>query len=219
MLAQQPQVMSSSSAVAVDTSAAGGDTSATRVAMQAGAVKKTGVSGECITGPQIDIIREVDKDFRSKQLIKNALLDNSFLSNYLDSHQLRMVIDAMYEMEFNKATFIIEQGTQGSHFYVIAYGHCEIIVKPGTDPLYQLGPGKVFGELAILYNCTRTASVRGTFLDVHSPSFDTFTCNVLFVSIVSICVCSNHQSSNVGSRSHHVSVHYDENRSRQTFAI
>lgn len=28
--------------------------------------------------------------------------------------------------------------------------------------LCTLSPGKVFGELAILYNCTRTASVRGT---------------------------------------------------------
>lgn len=27
--------------------------------------------------------------------------------------------------------------------------------------LGSIGPGKVFGELAILYNCTRTASVRG----------------------------------------------------------
>jgi len=27
--------------------------------------------------------------------------------------------------------------------------------------LTTIGPGRVFGELAILYNCTRTASIRG----------------------------------------------------------
>lgn len=27
----------------------------------------------------------------------------------------------------------------------------------------SIGPGEVFGELAILYNCPRTASVKGTY--------------------------------------------------------
>ncbi len=39
----------------------------------------------------------------------------------------------------------------------------EILGKP-------MKPGTLFGELAILYNCTRTASVRGTSVD-HSTSF------------------------------------------------
>ena len=34
------------------------------------------------------------------------------------------------------------------------------VTKDGTK-LSTMGPGKVFGELAILYNCTRTASVKG----------------------------------------------------------
>lgn len=34
------------------------------------------------------------------------------------------------------------------------------VTKRGQK-LCTIGPGKVFGELAILYNCTRTASVTG----------------------------------------------------------
>lgn len=34
------------------------------------------------------------------------------------------------------------------------------VTKQGVK-LCTIGPGKVFGELAILYNCTRTASVTG----------------------------------------------------------
>ena len=47
----------------------------------------------------------------------------------------------------------------GSHLYVSAEGDYEVI-KEGKV-LGQLGIGKAFGELAILYNCKRTASIRG----------------------------------------------------------
>jgi cGMP-dependent protein kinase len=47
----------------------------------------------------------------------------------------------------------------GSHLYVSAEGEFEVI-KEGKV-LGKMGPGKAFGELAILYNFTRTASIRG----------------------------------------------------------
>ena len=40
-----------------------------------------------------------------------------------------------------------------------AEGELEVI--QGDRVLGRMGPGKAFGELAILYNCTRTASIRG----------------------------------------------------------
>lgn len=86
-------------------------------------------------------------------------MDNSFLQNFLDLHQLRLVVDAMYEKEFSKGTLLCEQGTLGSHLFVIAYGHCQITTN--GEPVNTIGPGKAFGELAILYNCARTASVKG----------------------------------------------------------
>jgi hypothetical protein len=47
------------------------------------------------------------------------------------------------------------------HFY-ISEGKVEV-TKDSTK-LCTMGPGKVFGELAILYNCTRTASVKGEII-------------------------------------------------------
>ena len=43
--------------------------------------------------------------------------------------------------------------------YVSASGDFEVI-KDGKV-LGRLGTGKAFGELAILYNCKRTASIKG----------------------------------------------------------
>ena len=50
------------------------------------------------------------------------------------------------------------QGETGSYLYVAAEGQFEVC-KAGRV-LGNLGVGKVFGELAILYNCKRTASIR-----------------------------------------------------------
>ena len=49
-------------------------------------------------------------------------------------------------------------GETGSYLYVADDGQFDVI-KDGRV-LGSLGVGKVFGELAILYNCSRTASIR-----------------------------------------------------------
>ena len=41
------------------------------------------------------------------------------------------------------------------------------VTKEGQK-LCNMGAGKVFGELAILYNCTRTASVKCTYITVDN---------------------------------------------------
>jgi len=46
----------------------------------------------------------------------------------------------------------------GSHFYVSAEGEYEVI--KGGKILGRFESGKAFGELAVLYNCKRTASIK-----------------------------------------------------------
>ena len=41
----------------------------------------------------------------------------------------------------------------------VSEGQLEVIKN--NKVLTVMGPGRVFGELAILYNCTRTASIKG----------------------------------------------------------
>ncbi|BES94646.1 cgmp-dependent protein kinase [Nesidiocoris tenuis] len=122
--------------------------------------KKQGVSAESSGNDHsvnnIHLIR-YDKDFRSKQLIKGALLENDLLKN-LEPGQMREIVDCMYSRDCVKGSFLIKEGEAGSHLYVSASGEFEVI-KDGTV-LGKMGAGKAFGELAILYNCTRTASIK-----------------------------------------------------------
>ncbi|XP_046393783.1 cGMP-dependent protein kinase, isozyme 1 isoform X2 [Ischnura elegans] len=122
--------------------------------------KKQGVSGESSDVGQTSediVITHVEKDYRSKQLIKNAIMDNDFLKK-LDTSQVLEVVESMYSKEFEKGSYVIREGEAGSHLFVSAVGDLEV-VKEGRI-IGRLGPGKAFGELAILYNCTRTASIR-----------------------------------------------------------
>ena len=87
-------------------------------------------------------------------------MDNDFLKN-IDSSQVRELVDSMYSREVAKGAYVIREGEAGAHLFVTAEGEFEVI-KDGKV-LGQMGPGKAFGELAILYNCTRTASIRGAY--------------------------------------------------------
>lgn len=125
-------------------------------------LKKQGVSGECSdssppTSPSNDLIPKYEKDVESKQLIKAAILDNDFLQN-IDVSQIKEIVESMYPLTISEGKYLIREGEVGSHLYVSAFGNLE--VSKNGKLLGFMEPGKAFGELAILYNCTRTASVR-----------------------------------------------------------
>ncbi|XP_037319504.2 cGMP-dependent protein kinase 1-like isoform X2 [Pungitius pungitius] len=101
-------------------------------------------------------LRRFSKTHRSKEMIKDAILDNDFMKN-LELSQIQEIVDCMYPVDYGKDACIIKEGDVGSLVYVMEEGKVEV-TKEGKK-LCTMGPGKVFGELAILYNCTRTATV------------------------------------------------------------
>nr|XP_021551810.1 cGMP-dependent protein kinase 1 [Neomonachus schauinslandi] len=108
------------------------------------------------------------KSPQSKDLIKEAILDNDFMKN-LELSQIQEIVDCMYPVEYGKDSCIIKEGDVGSLVYVMEDGKVEV-TKEGVK-LCTMGPGKVFGELAILYNCTRTATVK-TLVNVKLWAID-----------------------------------------------
>uniref|UniRef100_A0A3Q1GGG4 cAMP-dependent protein kinase type II-alpha regulatory subunit n=1 Tax=Acanthochromis polyacanthus TaxID=80966 RepID=A0A3Q1GGG4_9TELE len=98
------------------------------------------------------------KSKESSDLIQRALMDNDFMK-HLEHGQILTIMDCMRPTSLTKGCCVIQEGDDGSTVYVLEEGMVEV-TKEGKK-LCSIGPGKVFGELAILYNCTRTATVTG----------------------------------------------------------
>ena len=69
--------------------------------------------------------------------------------------------------------FIYFLGLQGDYFYIIEVGTFNVIVNGQVVAILE--EGRSFGELALLYNCPRAATVRATRpCLVYSLDRDTF---------------------------------------------
>jgi CRP-like cAMP-binding protein len=70
---------------------------------------------------------------------------------------LARVADAAGELEFPDGHLIVQRGQVGNGLYIVVSGAA--LVMRGSEPLARLGPGDFFGELAVLDQQPRIASV------------------------------------------------------------
>lgn len=104
----------------------------------------------------------IEKSDEVKTKIK-AKLDAAFMFSAVHPNDLKIVIDAMAEKNVSKGDTIIREGEDGDCLYVIESGHykCTKIFSGNTEPTYlkTYEPGEAFGELALLYNAPRAATI------------------------------------------------------------
>ena len=83
----------------------------------------------------------------------------------LTSETMQKVFLSMNPLEVLPKTVIIQQGDEeASKFYVLESGTCEVLLagNDGTKVVHQYKAGSYFGELALLYDQPRAATVRAT---------------------------------------------------------
>eukprot|EP00927_Polykrikos_kofoidii_P032146 TRINITY_DN27469_c0_g1_i1.p1 TRINITY_DN27469_c0_g1~~TRINITY_DN27469_c0_g1_i1.p1 ORF type:complete len:430 (-),score=95.41 TRINITY_DN27469_c0_g1_i1:70-1359(-) len=91
-------------------------------------------------------------------------LEPSFLFSSMDKEDMNTVILAFKEKRALKDERIITQGEDGESMFLIEAGSVDCLkkVQDQEKVVKTCGPGDVFGELALLYNCPRAATVVTT---------------------------------------------------------
>ncbi|PHJ15190.1 camp-dependent protein kinase regulatory [Cystoisospora suis] len=117
-----------------------------------------------------------EKTEEQKGRLEN-ILRQSFLFRNLDEQDLATVINAMQEKKIEPDTTLITEGDDGECLYVVESGEleCKKLIEGEQKTVKVVGPGDAFGELALLYNAPRAATVVSTAeCDLWELGRDTF---------------------------------------------
>mmetsp|Transcript_50436 Transcript_50436/g.107086 ORF Transcript_50436/g.107086 Transcript_50436/m.107086 type:complete len:406 (-) Transcript_50436:133-1350(-) len=104
----------------------------------------------------------IPKSDAQKERLRSCL-SKSFLFSSLETTDFNIIIGAMKEVNVPEQEAVIRQGDDGDFLFVIEKGEFDCMIKfpDGTEKVVKTCvPGDVFGELALLYNCPRKATVQ-----------------------------------------------------------
>jgi CRP/FNR family cyclic AMP-dependent transcriptional regulator len=84
----------------------------------------------------------------------------------LSDEELKQVAAICTSKELHAGDTLIHQGEQGDKLYIITEGFVEVVLSNAQQQekrvVVNLGPGQIFGEIALLDQGPRSASVRAT---------------------------------------------------------
>jgi len=126
---------------------------------KAGKTKKGGEKGD------IEVIHEKIKRITRQKNSNDVMfiincLKNHFVFYNLTENELENIVSKMFYCEVGPNEYIFKQTDPASSYFILERGSLEVIVNEKF--VRDLKSGEGFGELALLYNAPRSASVRTT---------------------------------------------------------
>lgn len=103
------------------------------------------------------------KSDEQRQRLINVV-EKMLLFKSLDSEQMSQVLDAMFEKVVEPGEKIIIEGDDGDYFYIIERGQydCLKLIDNEQKRVFQYDNKGSFGELALMYNAPRAATIVST---------------------------------------------------------
>lgn len=136
--------------------------------------KRAGISAEVVSQEQVDkFVKPVyEKTKAEEEKITSIVTANEkmkVLMGTLTGQALQDVINAFFPKNLVEGDCVIKQGDEGDCLYLCEEGDLDIFVaRPGPDgkiapgdkgaKVVTLGPGALFGELALMYTAPRAAT-------------------------------------------------------------
>lgn len=123
-----------------------------------------------------NIVKEASMKKREKYV---SFLSNVEILKTLNDYEINLIADAIREEKVAKDEFIIKQGESGDKFYILEEGKAVAIKTFNedniTEVVYSYSEGSYFGELALIKDEPRAASVKAVldckFLSLDRMSF------------------------------------------------
>lgn len=99
-------------------------------------------------------------DDAARSLITNALSGFFFLQSNADeaNPKMELLIKGMKKEEFDEGYTLITEGESGSKLYVVESGNLEVTINGSV--IREMQRGSMLGELALLYDAPRSATVQ-----------------------------------------------------------
>ncbi len=108
-----------------------------------------------------DYVKKViPKSDTVKTLILDAMRSNTLFKACSDE-EFDELVDVFSPSEVPSNTIIIAEGDEGDEFFVMERGTVDVYV--GNSHMAVLRAGSSFGELALMYGCPRSATLRARF--------------------------------------------------------
>jgi cAMP-dependent protein kinase regulator len=100
----------------------------------------------------------MDSTFQRRRLYESFLEEVPLLSS-LTKYERSKIADALDTQKYPQGTTIIKEGDAGEAFYLLESGEAEAYKEGTSNPVKAYKKGDYFGELALLNDAPRAASV------------------------------------------------------------